>query len=69
MRLHVFESSKANYKGNVKIKAVISNSALRVFVISVHLMACVYYVTKLQGTVTRFLQDCSCLYIQSSLTA
>jgi hypothetical protein len=27
MGLHVLESSKANYKGNVKIKAVISNSA------------------------------------------
>jgi hypothetical protein len=27
MGLHVLEFSKANYKGNVKIKAVISNSA------------------------------------------
>jgi hypothetical protein len=37
--LQVLEFSKANYKGNVKIKAFISDSALLVFVILVRLMA------------------------------
>jgi hypothetical protein len=60
---------KTNYKGNVKIKAVISNSALRVFVILVRLMVRVHYITKLPETVPCFPQDCSCIYIQSLQTA
>jgi hypothetical protein len=69
MELHVCESSKANYKGKVKMKAVVSNSAVRVFVILVRLMVRVHEITKLPETIPCFRQDCSCIYIQSLMTA
>lgn len=52
--LQVLDFSEANYKGNGKIKAVISNSVVRVFVIPVCLMVCVYCVTKLPEIVSCF---------------